>query len=154
MASRHRQWLPPPDRGHRNAGAPAPAGRDPAAPRTRPLFARRVRSPDPNLLPPLEGACSPWGKISQGFLPQTLSSSLCHVTGCVSVCTTIIHRPLPLSLSISSSLILKPPPCMSDGLVRRLFSSWGFSCRDLLLRIPVACWSVRSPASAGHQGLV
>uniref|UniRef100_A0A663N1T5 LRRCT domain-containing protein n=1 Tax=Athene cunicularia TaxID=194338 RepID=A0A663N1T5_ATHCN len=110
MASRHRQWLPPPGQGHREQRGrpvaleaphkmletPHPASRGPswtsgtARSCLQGLAGAPARISSPSLAGTyLQGARSPWGMTSQGFPPRTPASSARRVMGCVSAHTSI-----------------------------------------------------------------
>ena len=134
-----------------------------AGPRARPALACRVCSgllpaspPHPWQVP--AGCKQSLGKDiprlpapCPGFFP-TSRYRMCQ-------CSYVHHNTLtssPLFLPFLLTDIKASPasvPC-TEGLARGVFSSQGFSRRDLLRGIRVACWSMGSPVSAAHQGLV
>lgn len=134
-------------------------GGDLAGPRAQPALACRVWLELPSASPPHPAGCTQsLGKaiprlsaLRPSFFP-TLCYGMCQ-------CLYIRHNPLtssPLFLPFLLTDIKASPASLprTEGLLRGVFSSQGFSRRDLLWGIPVACWSVGSPASAGHQGPV
>lgn len=121
-----------------------------------------VRAPACISSPPLAGTCKLQSVLGEGHpkascpAPRLLPR---RKTSCYGMCQclSVHHNTLTsflLFLPFLLTNIKASPgslPC-TEGLVRGVLSSQGFSRRDLLRGIPVACWRVGSPASAGPQG--
>lgn len=164
MASRHRQWLPPPAQGHPRhhtemPETPHPAGWGPrwTSGTVRSCLQGLVGAPACMSFPSLAGTCRVQAALGEG-LPKA-SCPAPRLLPCYGICQCpyVRHKTLtssPLFLPFLLTDIKASPaslPC-TEGLATGVFSSQGFSRCDLLRGIPVACWSVGSPVSAGHQG--